>query len=103
MSIKAADRVYHYPNGVVGEKLQIEEPVKMGSTEKEANIAIKNDNRRVFLYIETKKGNISNIEFEEAQRQLESYLAATHTATIGMVTNGTQVRCIRKKIEMILI
>ena len=38
-----------------GEKLQIEEPVKIGSSEKEADIAIKNDNHRVFLYVETKK------------------------------------------------
>lgn len=98
-ALKQLIDVYNYPKEWLGEKLQIEEPVKMGSSEKEADIAIKNDNRRVFLYVETKKGNISNIEFEEAQRQLESYLAATHTATIGMVTNGTQVRCIRKKID----
>lgn len=92
-------KVYHYPKEWIGEKLQIEEPVKMGSTEKEADIAIKNDNHRVFLYVETKKGNITAIEFEEAQKQLESYLSATHTATIGMLTNGTKVRCIRKKID----
>ncbi len=91
--------VYHYPKEWIGEKLQIEEPVKMGSSEKQSDIAIKNDNHRVFLYVETKKGNITDIEFEEAQRQLESYLAATHTATIGMVTNGTKVRCVRKKID----
>lgn len=91
--------VYHYPKEWLGEKLQIEEPVKMGSSEKQSDIAIKNDNHRVFLYVETKKGNITDIEFEEAQRQLESYLAATHTATIGMVTNGTKVRCVRKKID----
>jgi len=90
---------YQYPIEWLGEKIQIEEPVKMGSTEKQCDIAIKNDNRRVFLYVEAKKGNIPPVEFEEAQKQLESYLAATHTATIGMVTNGTKVRCVRKKID----
>ena len=98
-ALKQLIDVYNYPKEWLGEKLQIEEPVKMGSTEKEADIAIKNDNHRVFLYVETKKGNITPIEFEEAQKQLETYLAATHTATIGMVTNGTIVRCIRKKID----
>lgn len=98
-ALKQLIDVYNYPKEWLGEKLQIEEPVKMGSSEKEADIAIKNDNHRVFLYVETKKGNITSIEFEEAQKQLETYLAATHTATIGMVTNGTQVRCIRKKID----
>lgn len=98
-ALKQLIDVYNYPKEWIGEKLQIEEPVKMGSSEKEADIAIKNDNHRVFLYVETKKGNITPIEFEEAQKQLETYLAATHTATIGMVTNGTLVRCIRKKID----
>lgn len=51
-----------------GAEQEIEEPVKMGSSEKEADIAIKNDNHRVFLYVETKKGNITPIEFEEAQK-----------------------------------
>ena len=98
-ALKQLIDVYQYPIEWLGEKIQIEEPVQMGATEKEADIAIKNNNHRVFLYVETKKGNISTIEFEGAQKQLESYLAATHTATIGMVTNGTQVRCIRKKID----
>ena len=97
--LKQLIEVYNYPKDWLGEKIQIEEPVKMGSTEKEADIAIKNDNRRPFLYIEAKKRNISEIEFDEAKKQLESYLAATHTATIGMVTNGIYVKCIRKKID----
>ena len=33
------------------------------------------------------------------EKKLESYLSATHTATIGLVTNGTIVKCIRKKID----
>lgn len=83
-ALKQLIEVYHYPIEWLGEKIQIEEPVKMGSTEKEADIAIKNNNRRAFLFVETKKGNISDVEFEDAQRQLETYLAATHTATIGI-------------------
>lgn len=91
--------VYRYPREWLGERLVIEEPVKMGSTEKEADIAIKNASRRTFVFIEVKKANISNIEFSEAERQLESYLAATHTATIGMVTDGVRTRVLRKKID----
>jgi len=40
---------YKYPPGWLGERIIIEEPVKMGSTEKEADISIKNVNRRTFL------------------------------------------------------
>lgn len=91
--------VYKYPSEWIGERITIEEPVKMGSTEKEADIAIKNANRRTFLYIEVKKRGISEEEFKEAERQLETYLAATHTATIGLVTDGDRVKTLRKKID----
>lgn len=90
---------YGYPEEWLGERLTIEEPVKMGSSEKQADIAIKNTNRRPFLYIETKKKNVSLQEFQEAERQLETYLASTHTATIGLVTDGNETRCVRKKID----
>lgn len=90
---------YGYPESWIGERLTIEEPVKMGSSEKQADIAIKNSNRRPFLYVETKKKSVSSQEFQEAERQLETYLASTHTATIGLVTDGKEVRCIRKKID----
>lgn len=90
---------YKYPLEWLGERLVIEDPVKMGSTEKEVDIAIKNISRRAFLYVETKKRGISNEEFKEAERQLETYLASTYTATIGMVTDGDRVRTIRKKID----
>lgn len=90
---------YAYPKEWLGERLVIEEPVKMGSGEKEADIALKNENRRPFLFVEAKVSNISDIEFREAERQLESYLAATHTATIGLLTDGGRILCIRKKIE----
>lgn len=90
---------YKYPKDWIGERIIIEEPVKMGSTEKEADISIKNTNRRTFLYVETKKRGITEEEFKEAERQLETYLASTHTATIGMVTDGERVKTIRKKID----
>ncbi len=90
---------YDYPLEWLGERLTIEESVKMGSSEKQADIAIKNTNRRAFLYVETKKKDVSVQEFQEAEKQLETYLASTHTATIGLVTDGTEVRCVRKKID----
>lgn len=90
---------YSYPKEWLGERIIIEESVKMGSSEKEADISLKNQSRRTFLYIETKRRGVSDIEFEEAERQLESYLSSTHTATIGMVTDGERVKSIRKKID----
>lgn len=90
---------YDYPRDWLGERIVIEEPVKMGSTTKAADISIKNAGRRTFLFVEVKRRGVSDIEFEEAERQLETYLAATHTATIGMVTDGVRVKTIRKKID----
>lgn len=90
---------YEYPEEWLGEQLVIEEPVKMGSSEKEADISLKNKSRRTFLYIEVKARGIPDIEFREAERQLETYLSSTHTATIGMVTDGDRIRCVRKKID----
>lgn len=91
--------VYKYPAEWIGERIIIEEPVKMGSSTKEADVSIKNANRRTFLYIEVKKRGVSEDEFKEAERQLETYLASTHTATIGLVTDGEKVRTLRKKID----
>lgn len=90
---------YNYPKEWIGEQIIIEEPVKMGSAEKESDISLKNKAGRTFLYVETKKRGLTEAEFHEAERQLETYLASTHTATIGMVTDGDRVRCVRKKID----
>lgn len=98
-ALKEVIDTYGYPKEWIGERLIIEEPVKMGSSEKEADISLKNENRRTFLYVEAKKMDILEEEFNEAERQLETYLSSTHTATIGMVTDGNRVRCIRKKID----
>jgi type I restriction enzyme M protein len=46
-------KAYKYPSEWLGERIIIEEPVKMGSSEKEADVSIKNANRRTFLYVET--------------------------------------------------
>jgi type I restriction enzyme M protein len=77
----------------------IEESVKMGSTVKAADVSIKNVNGRTFLYVETKKRGVTAEEFSEAERQLETYLASTHTATIGLLTDGDKVKTLRKKID----
>lgn len=90
---------YKYPLEWVGERIVIEELVKMGSSTKEADISIKNKAGRTFLYLEIKKKGADEAEFHEAERQLETYLASTHTATIGLVTDGERIRCIRKKID----
>jgi type I restriction enzyme M protein len=91
---------YKYPAAWIGERIIIEEPVQVGSSRKtEADISIKNGNHRTFLYVETKKRGVSDSDFKDAERQLETYLSSTHTATIGMVTDGDRVRTLRKKID----
>jgi type I restriction enzyme M protein len=90
---------YRYPEEWLGERIVIEEPVKMGSSKKEADISLRNSSRRTFLFVETVVRGASAGEFSEKERQLETYLAATHTATIGMVTDGDTTRFVRKKID----
>jgi type I restriction enzyme M protein len=91
--------VYGYPVEWLGERLIIEEPVKMGSSSKEADVSLRNASRRTFLYVETVVRGCSEPEFLEKERQLETYLSATHTATIGLVTDGDRSRSLRKKID----
>lgn len=90
---------YRYPAEWLGERILIQEPVEIGASEKEADVVIKNSSRRTFLYVETRKRGVSEEEFSEAERQLESYLASTHTATIGMLTDGDRIRTVRKKAD----
>lgn len=90
---------YHYPSEWLGERIVVEEPVQMGVMVKESDISIKNDRGKTFLYIETKSASIEGTEFTKAEGQLQSYLASTHTATIGMVTNGRITKCVVKKID----
>lgn len=91
--------VYDYPREWLGERIVIEEPVKMGSSTKEADISLRNSSRRTFLYVETVVRGGTDAEFAEKERQLETYLSATHTATVGLVTDGDTVKFLRKKID----
>lgn len=90
---------FEYPEEWIGERIVIEESVRMGATYKQADISIKNAERRTYLYVETKAFGVREDEFLDAEHQLESYLAATHTATIGLVTDGVRTRALRKKID----
>jgi len=90
---------YKYPKSWLGEKIIVEDIVQVASTEKESDISIKNDRGRTYIFIETKSSSITGSEFEKAERQLETYLSATHTATIGLLTNGITTKIIRKKVN----
>jgi hypothetical protein len=89
---------YRYPAAWIGTRIQVEEPVKIGSAYGKADIAIKRPDWRTSVYVETKRYGASNskAEFTEAVRQLETYLAATHFATVGVVTDGMTTRAFRK-------
>jgi len=58
--IKELIETYGYPEAWLGERIVIEEKVKMGSSYKEADISIKNSNKKTYLYIETKKYSETN-------------------------------------------
>ena len=90
---------YGYPEAWLGKRIILEEAVQIGSTKKEADISIKNDSGRTYVYIEVKSYGVKREQFRDAEAQLESYLSATHTATLGMVTDGLTTRAIRKKID----
>lgn len=90
---------YEYPQEWLGEKIIIEEIVPVATADKESDISIKNDRGRTYIYIETKSASMTGGDFERAERQLETYLSATHTATIGLLTNGITTKVIRKKVN----
>jgi type I restriction enzyme M protein len=90
---------YGYPVDWLGERIVVEETVQMATMFKQADISIKNERHKTFLYVETKKADITKQDFELAEGQLMGYLSSTHTATIGMVTNGRTTRCLVKKID----
>lgn len=90
---------YGYPKEWLGDRIIIEESVQIGSTEKQSDISIKNIGHKTYLYVETKHYDCTESEFNKAVGQLQSYLSATHTATIGMVTNGKQTKIFEKKID----
>lgn len=77
---------YDYPEEWIGERIIIEEPVKTGSTEKEADISIKNAGRRTFLYIEAKKRGISDDEFNEVPSSISWCLSSTSASRSGLIS-----------------
>jgi type I restriction enzyme M protein len=90
---------YNYPREWFGEKIVIEETVQVATAEKEADISIKNDRGRTYIYIETKNSGVTKADFDKAERQLETYLSSTHTATIGMLTSASETKVLRKKVN----
>lgn len=90
---------YNYPADWLGERIVVEEIVQVATAEKESDISIKNDRGRTYIYIETKSASITGGEFDKAERQIETYLSSTHTATIGLLTNGITTKVIRKKVN----
>ena len=85
-------KTYGYPEEWLGERIVVEETVQMGTMKKEADISIKNERGKTYLFVETKNLGVSDTDFLSAERQLEGYLSSTHTATIGMVTDGSPAR-----------
>ncbi len=90
---------YNYPSDWLGERIIVEEMVQMGVAQKESDISIKNDRGKTYIYVETKSASITGGEFDKAERQIETYLSSTHTATIGLLTNGITTKVIRKKVN----
>lgn len=90
---------YNYPKEWLGERIIVEETVPVATADKQADVSLKNDRGRTYVFIETKAASISGPDFVRAERQLETYLSATHTATIGLLTNGLTTKVIRKKVN----
>lgn len=99
--LKELIETYGYPKDWLGERIVVEETVQMATMEKQADISIKNEFHKTYLYVETKASGINASEFKKAERQLQGYLSSTHTATIGMITDGTpkRTRVLIKKID----
>src|SRR3989344_5547512 len=54
---------YGYPKEWIGERIVVEETVQMATMEKQADISIKNERHKTFLYIETKNAGVTQIDF----------------------------------------
>lgn len=90
---------YGYPAEWLNNRLIIEQFVVFGSRYGQADIALLHPDGYPFAMIEIKPLNTSEHEFRKARLQLESYLSATHTATIGMLTDGNRTLVLRKQFE----
>ena len=91
---------YGYPKELLGERIVVEETIQMGTMQKQADISIKNERGKTYLFVETKSRGVSQTDFANAESQLESYLSATHTAMIGLVTDSSPART-RAKVKKI--
>ena len=90
--LKELIKTYGYPEEWLGERIIVEETVQIATMKKEADISIKNERGKTYLFVETKSLGVSDTEFLSAEKQLEGYLSATHTATVGVVTDGSPAR-----------
>ncbi|MFG1461184.1 MAG: type I restriction enzyme HsdR N-terminal domain-containing protein [Thermoplasmataceae archaeon] len=90
---------YNYPKDWLGERIIVEETVQIATMTKQADISIKNERNKTFLYVETKNSSITGVDFDKAEKQLMGYLSSTHTATVGMITNGLTTKVLVKKID----
>lgn len=88
---------YEYPEDWLGELIVVEEAIHIGSGRYRADIAVKNRNGDPIILIETKVASCTTNDLHHAERQLKSYLSATHSAIFGMITNGYHTTFIRKK------
>jgi len=98
--IRQLINVYHYPIEWIEEQINIEDYVQFGSRKGKVDIFIINNLQQPFIYIETKKRGISDREFKSAEEQLKSYLSATNSAIIGMITDGERIVCINKHLNI---
>jgi len=97
--LKELTETYGYPKDWfgIGNLIDIEVPVQMGTDVKFADIAIFTkigDRRKPFIFVETKARSK-----KDGIAQLHSYLAATITANIGLWTNGDEIQCFRKNVD----
>jgi hypothetical protein len=90
---------YGYPAEWLNSRLTIELLVTFGSRYGQADIALLHPDGYPFAIVEIKPLNTSEHEFRKARLQLESYLSATHTATIGMLTDGNRMVVICKQFD----
>ncbi|GAB4205220.1 MAG: hypothetical protein OHK0022_31100 [Roseiflexaceae bacterium] len=93
---------YGYPvEWIESQRLVIEQFIPFGSRRNygQADIALLHPTGRPFILIEIKTLGISETAFVDAVGQLESYLSATHSASIGMVTDGLRTVVLCKQFD----
>ena len=61
---------YGYPREWLGERIIVGETVQMATMKKEADVSIKNERGKTYLFIETKNSGISDTEFAKGHLYL---------------------------------